>query len=87
MKTAAYSFCEAATAGPLAAWHIRPLTAVGPKFGGGVDTASLCGHVRPALGGWDVRVAVDGYPLDKSFEGRRLVCATCVAAYRHGTGR
>ncbi len=48
-----YSFCEASTAGSRSRWHIRPLTEVGRKLGGGVDTPSLCGHVDRRRGGWD----------------------------------
>lgn len=82
-QMAKYSFCEPTTAGPMAPWHIRRIGGGGQKFGGGVDTASLCGRVDPAkLGGWDVRVPVDGYPLDRLVDGRRLVCAECVNAYR-----
>lgn len=53
-----YSFCEPVVAAPLAKWCIRKLTDVGHKFGGGVDTPSLCGRVEPPYG-WDVDVAMD----------------------------
>ena len=60
---ARYSFCESVTGiGPR---HIRKLTSVGRKLGGGIDTPSLCGLVHPigakiegklyrGGGGWDL---------------------------------
>jgi len=48
-----YSFCESVTATGSSLWCIRPLTDVGRKCGGGVDTASLCGRVR-VRSGWDI---------------------------------
>ena len=40
-----FSFCEHAQASPQSRWHIRRLTAVGKKLGGGADTSALCGRV------------------------------------------
>lgn len=74
MKTR-YAFCEAVTAGSQSRWHIRPLTKVGLKLGGGVDTPSLCGHVKPPYG-WDLYVKID--------EEHHLpyACPECVKLYR-----
>ena len=44
MADESYSFCETATASGTTPWHIRKLTAVGRKPGGGADTPSLCGR-------------------------------------------
>mgnify|MGYP003483350796 CR=1 FL=1 len=38
-----YSFCETLTAGGATPWHIRKLTHIGQKLGGGADTLALCG--------------------------------------------
>jgi hypothetical protein len=79
MSARLFSFCESSLAGPLAPWHIRRLTSVGRKSGGGIDTPSLCGHVKPfatgGQGGWD---------LDFEIEERHLMhaCRSCVAKYR-----
>lgn len=76
--TVAYSFCEAPTAGALARWHIRRLTSVGKKLGGGIDTDSLCGHVLAAKGGWDraPEIFADKAQLEA------VTCARCLAVYR-----
>ena len=47
-----YSFCETATAGGASPWHIRTLTGIGRKLGGGADTPSLCGRQVA----WDIGV-------------------------------
>jgi len=71
-----YSFCEGAWAGPKSPWHIRRLTSVGKKLGGGIDTASLCGRVGPpAVNGWDLEVQISDHHLGHA-------CKTCVAVYR-----
>ena len=78
-----YAFCESVAAGPLSPWHIRPLTEVGRKTSGGIDTPSLCGHVTPKTNGWDLEsVEVKNYPLDGVRDGRRLVCKKCADAYK-----
>lgn len=78
----AYTFCEPSTAGPCAPWCIRPLTAAGRKLGGGVDTASLCGRVKPCdvggWGGWDVLCDVK---LDQPG-----ACRECLAKLREAVG-
>jgi hypothetical protein len=65
-----YSFCESTTAASDTPWHIRPLTSVGQKFGGGADTRSLCGRVVS----WDLPV-----PLTQDRLGHS--CKTCVYKY------
>ena len=75
-----YAFCESVVAGVNARWHIRK---VQDKLylGGGINTPSLCGHVKPsgpeygALGGWDVNVKITERHLEHS-------CPECVEAYR-----
>jgi len=49
-----FALCESVAAGSGGRWHIRKLTSVGLKCGGGVDTGSLCGAVRPRYG-WDLQ--------------------------------
>jgi len=77
-----YSFCESVHAGPLAAWHIRKLTDQGQKFGGGIDTPSLCGRVRPPpkSNGWDLKVPIDEMTL-RLPHGRGGICSDCAALY------
>lgn len=66
-----FSFCESASGnGP---WHIRRLTAAGPKFGGGVDSPALCG--RDLHGGWDLDVQITPHHL-------RHCCFMCAGKYR-----
>lgn len=79
----AYSFCESVTASGRAIWHVRPLTPTGQHFSGGIDTDSLCGAVKHALGGWDIDVPV---PLSLVFD--QGVCPVCHSAFRelHGEG-
>jgi hypothetical protein len=69
-----YSFCESAWAGPMSRWHIRPLTSVGRKLGGGADTASLCGR-RMA---WDLEVVITTHHLGHA-------CRDCAELYRTAT--
>lgn len=84
MNFKGYSFCESSAAGSLSPWHIRKLGAAGVKLGGGIDTPSLCGRVDPEKwNGWDVAgVAITDAFLDGTTNGRRHVCAACVAKYR-----
>lgn len=70
-----FSFCESVYAGPCGVWHIRELTSVGAKTGGGIDTKSLCGHVRPDVGGWDLEVPITEQHLQHA-------CGGCAEAYR-----
>lgn len=51
---AEYSYMEFTFAASTSPWHIRKLTKVGKKFGGGIDTPSLCGR---KYNGWDMRHA------------------------------
>ena len=53
-----YSFCEAVLATSVSPWCVRVLTPIGQKFGGGVDTDSLCGRVQDGMG-WDLPVPFD----------------------------
>lgn len=71
------SFCESVWAGSASPWHLRVLSAVGRKVGGGIDTPSLCGHVQPP-NGWDLEAEVTAGHLGH-------VCGKCVAeAKRQG---
>jgi len=54
-----YSFCETISAQALAPWHIRELTALGMKLGGGADTDALCGV--PVA--WDLKVPISAHHL------------------------
>ena len=54
-----YSFCETVTAGGKTPWHIRSLTSVGKRLGGGADTPALCGRVVA----WDLSVDITGHHL------------------------
>lgn len=73
-----YAFCESIAAGPLARWHIRRLSKVGPKYSGGIDTNGLCGWPKSTNdggGGWDVRVELVEHHLARC-------CQRCAEAYR-----
>ena len=67
-----FTFCESVHAGPQSPWHIRKTTDVGRKFGGGIDTLSLCGRVER---GWDLEARINEGHL-------RHCCKTCVEKYR-----
>ncbi len=69
----ALSFCESVQAPPNGRWHIRELSAKGPKYGGGADTPALCG--RDLRGGWDLEVPYSEQHFDQC-------CAKCVASVR-----
>lgn len=64
------SFCESVHAGPSSAWHLRWLTEAGPKFGGGIDTPSLCGSARSPYG-WDLEVAITSLHI-------QMACKHCL---------
>lgn len=76
-----FSFCESTAASGRSPWHLRELR--GPlKLGGGIDTPSLCGTVRPGHG-WDLESrVVDCVEADH-------VCVRCKARYddfiKHGS--
>ena len=72
-----YSFCESVHASGSSRWHIRPLTDAGRKLGGGIDTPSLCGHVRAGWG-WDLNVEITEHHLG-------YACPTCVERYQEVT--
>lgn len=65
-----FSFCEPVTATGQSRWHIRPLTDVGPKFGGGADTKALCGREVA----WDLQVAITEHHLSHA-------CPVCAEEY------
>ncbi len=69
-----YAFCEAVTASGRSPWHIRKVRSQ-LYLTGGVDTKSLCGHVTPRLGGWDLDVRITEGHL-------KHACPRCVAAYK-----
>jgi len=71
-----YSYCESIGASGAATWHIRPLTSSGRHLSGGIDTDSLCGHVKCAAGGWDIDVPVRGLDTLAHTEGFCLSCHT-----------
>lgn len=77
-----FSLCESSQAAPKAKWHIRRLGNAGPKYGGGIDTPSLCGRVRPwgdpipgkkykGYGGWDLEIRITEHHLQNN------VCPEC----------
>jgi len=57
-----HAFCETINAAPLSKWHIRPLTKVGLKLGGGADTKALCGKSVA----WDLQVDITDRHLKSS---------------------
>lgn len=75
---ATYSFCESVFAASLSKWHIRKLTSVGRKPGGGIDSPSLCGHVKTGLG-WDLEVGLTDFHL------RENCCIECTVLYKKET--
>lgn len=68
-----YSYCESITAGGYSKWHIRPIKKK-LCLGGGIDTDSLCGHVKSKLNGWDLNVRI----TDKNIH---TACQMCVMLY------
>ncbi len=70
-----FSFCESNTASGHGKWHIRKLTAVGHKPGGGIDTASLCKRVIVRRG-WDVLAPMSAFHL------RENTCPECRELYQ-----
>ena len=67
-----FSFCESLQATSVSPWHIRRLTAAGPKYRGGADTESLCGRKM----GWDLETAITPLQLQGH------TCVACLKAYR-----
>lgn len=76
-----YTFCEPTHAGPLAPWCIRKMSPLGRKRGGGVDTTSLCGRVKPTdvggFGGSDLTHSLGQDDLEAEF-----TCRKCLAKLR-----
>ena len=66
-----YSICENMHGHPCGPWHIRALSAVGKKLGGGADTLSLCGRKMT----WDRDVIINERQLS-------VACKKCVDLYR-----
>lgn len=75
-----YAFCESVLAGSKSRWHIRKVKDR-LFLTGGLDTPSLCGHVKPFgpalgdIGGVDVNVKITERHLGHS-------CPECVEKYR-----
>ena len=74
----AFTFCESTWSSGLGLWCIRKPSEVGPKFGGGIDTSSLCEHVK-AGNGWDLEVRITEHHLSKN------TCKKCLTIYREQT--
>lgn len=70
-----YSFCESTAAPPLGGWHLRKMTAIGKKLGGGVDTDGLCGFPKSPYG-WDLQVGLTEHHLTKN------MCSRCLVIYK-----
>ncbi len=66
-----YSFCETVHATPYSKWHIRRLSKLGHKLGGGADTPALCGRIVC----WDLDVKIDIHHLTHSS------CPRCAEEY------
>ena len=64
-----FAFCESAQASSFSPWHIRKLTAVGKKLGGGANTPALCGRVVA----WDLESEV----RIPSAGSQTRVCSSC----------
>lgn len=78
-----YSYCESVTATGTSPWHIRRLTEIGRKLGGGADTPALCGReVSWDLGGNEVTAE----SVERISQWPPVVCVSCVAVWReHAT--
>ena len=75
-----YSFCESVHATPYSKWHIRKLTNVGKKLGGGADTKSLCGRDV----NWDLSIDIGKFNLENSKDEAQLwtiACPVCLEVY------
>jgi hypothetical protein len=64
-----FSFCESVHATSTSSWHIRPLTKVGRKTGGGIDTTTLCGRISR---GWDIET-----PIEHHIDPSSYTCKAC----------
>lgn len=78
-KEVRYSLCEGVRATSMSPWHLRRLTEKGPKYGGGIDTGSLCGRVKVRWG-WDLNVTITPHHLGHT-------CPDCVEIYLQETGK
>lgn len=72
MSEKTFSFCESVHATGASKWHLRLLTDAGQKFGGGIDTPSLCGRVQV---GWDINVPLSIHHLTQN------CCPKCLILY------
>lgn len=73
--TLAFSFCESVAASGRSPWHIRPLEKdPALRKSGGIDSDSLCTHVKAPYG-WDLR------PLAADWLKESFVCRTCLERY------
>ena len=89
-----YAYCESVSASALSPHHIRKLTDVGLKLGGGVDTPTLCGKDIHITNGWDtspVEATDDVYAMSAPREGMNdaswRACRPCAVAYLIDTER
>lgn len=73
MNLKGLSYCESVYASGVTRWHIRALTEVGQKLGGGIDTHSLCGLVKI---GWDLKVPV----TEDRVTNIEITCPECARA-------
>jgi hypothetical protein len=72
-----FSFCESIHADSNTKWHIRQLSDKGKKFGGGIDTSSLCGCVTPSVGGWDLEASLSAHHISNN------TCDRCAEKYKN----
>ena len=63
-----FSFCESVHATARSCWHVRRLTDSGAKYGGGIDSASLCGRIED---GWDLQVEINQFHINN------VTCLSC----------
>lgn len=72
-----YSLCEGVRATGSSPWHLRRITEKGAKYGGGIDTGSMCGLIK-APWGWDLHVTITPHHLTHT-------CPECVELYLQET--
>lgn len=70
-----YSFCESVHVTGSGNWHLRRLTKVGRKLGGGIDTPGLCGFPKKTYG-WDLDVDLTQFHLLNN------TCKECLKVYK-----
>jgi len=79
-----YAFCESIHAGSNSLWHIRKYEGA-LKLGGGIDTPSLCGHVKPEVGGWDI-AHIHSHWLHDPKNPMGQTCPECLRQYKAAIG-